>query len=116
EASIQGLTIRATDTTLDAAGNVRLDVAGSAQTYHLQGGEVHATFEAPTGPEPGAPRPFEAHAQSTVRVQIDSPEGASSVACESLRVRGTTKGTLREGAAPKVAEPDVRAEGSVVVD
>jgi hypothetical protein len=116
EASIQGRTIRATDTTLDAVGNVRLDVAGTAQTYHLQGGEVHATFQPPSGPEPGAPQPFEAHAQSAVRVQIDSSQGASSVACESLRLRGTTKGGLRGGAPLKVEEPDVRAEGSVVVD
>jgi hypothetical protein len=116
EAGIEGLSIRATDTSLDATGNVRLDVAGAAETYHLQGGEVHVTFEPPESAEPGAPRPFEAHAKTGVRAEIDSARGASTVSSDTLRVRGTTKGELGAHATPKVLEPDVRAEGSVVVD
>ena len=116
EASIEGLSIRATDTSLDATGDVRLELAGAGQTYHLGSGEVHVTFGAPSGPEPDAARPFEAHARSSVVVRIESPSGTSSVSCEDLRVLGTMKGPLREGAAPKVVEPDIRAERSVVVD
>ena len=116
EASIQGLSIHAKKDSLDASGEVLMDFATEKENYHVQGGEVHVAYGAPSSPEAGAPRPFEAHASNAVRAQVATAAGESALSCERLLVSGMTKGVVRPGAAPQVGASQIRAESSVSVD
>jgi hypothetical protein len=116
EAGVEGLSIHATQDALVASGDVHADLAAAGAKYRLEGGEVQVGFGPPSGPEPGAPRPFEARASSAVRARIETAKGASTLACEHLRIAGTTQGETRAGAPPVVVASDVRAEGAVNID
>lgn len=132
EAKIEGLVIHAREDSLDASGDVRsdppipvkADFSASDAAYHLEGGEVHVEYDPPppgADPAAAASRPFRARAASSVRAWVQTLRGESTLACEELRIAGSTKPRGKAGDAgaenrPQIVASDVRADGTVVVD